>query len=231
MMSLNFVRLELRPRYLEAELQRYMDNWLRKKLRTKIFEIDDSAREAIEHVASRGFIAGKVKAARETETPWQIISNDSQIIEDLAVKYENDFEKIMHDTRIDIILDGSSNWDRVRHRLNSLSQVLVWTAYRKGKASEYKRSSSLFQAQRYKYEGQFYLLTAIDERVCVICMMAADQSRLAMTTDYDMFTNLIGWRDEGYHIGCRCEIIATPTVKLVKEQDRFIERSFEEEEF
>lgn len=226
-MSLRDIKVELRPSRVEGELRSYFEKWIRQAHHTHTYLLDDLAKEAIEHVTSRAFLAGKIQAARETHTPWQIVGDDSRIIQRTAEQFEIDFEEIMHDIRLDLIVEGHADWQNVGRRLEVTAQMLTWTAYNRGKASEFRRSikpafGSLLMAQRYKYDGLFMLLTQADERVCEICAPYAGN----LTEDYDSLVSDLGG-EPPLHVSCRCEIVATPTVVTVKEQDRFRENWYE----
>lgn len=47
------VQVELRPRRVEAELKIWFEKWLRRAHRTHNYQLDDMAKEAIRHIASR----------------------------------------------------------------------------------------------------------------------------------------------------------------------------------
>jgi len=227
----NTLKVELSPRRIEEELKAYLNRWFEQTARTHIYKINPMAVEALEHVVSRAFLSGKIAAARETNTPWQIVGDDSEVIQQTSEQFVKDLEKIMHDLRLDVIVDGPPiSRIKTERRFDALAQVLTWKAYRLGKKSEYTRSPSniVFMAQHYKYEGYYALIVRMDEKTCQTCIEASQFARMIMTQDYNTFANAINWTDEGYHINCRCEPVVTPTVKILKKQDRFRESFFEE---
>lgn len=219
--------LELNPRKIEIELKKYLELWLRRAIRNKHFTLDDDAREALEHIVSRAFLAGKTKAAKELRSPWQIVGDDSRVIQETSKKFENDFTKIMREITTSTWIKEQIDWNEVNNRLKIIAQMLTWTSYSLGKKSEFKRSlkTDRFTAQRYKYQDYFMFQTQADELVCSICAPHAGNRSL----DYDEMTMLIGG-DPPLHIYCRCEIVAIPTVPVVERQDRFRERREREEE-
>ncbi|MEM3017950.1 MAG: hypothetical protein QXO25_03620 [Candidatus Bathyarchaeia archaeon] len=219
--------IQLNPRKVEAELAAYLERWMRRAAREGKFQLDDLAREALEHIVSRAFLAGKVKASHETGTPWQIVGNDSSVIQETVAKFEDDFERIMRDAATTKILESRISWLEVTRRLQILAQMLTWRSYNLGKRSEFKRSSArlLLAAQRYKYGDYYMLQTAADDRVCGLCAPHAG----LRVKDYDELVMEIGGVPP-LHIYCRCEIIAIPTVPLVEKQDRFRERWEREQE-
>lgn len=126
----------------------------------------------------------------------------------------------MQQTRIQLIVKGSTDWQQVFQRLGVVAQMLTWTAYNQGKASEFRRSTNQnppFMASIYKYDGQFMFQTAADDLVCDECAPYSG-------TMADTYDDLVAETDEPpLHINCRCELVATPTVPTVDQQQRFRE--------
>lgn len=223
------MRIELTPRRIEAELAAYLHRWFDYAVRSQIFTLDWRAQEALEHVVSRAFLAGKIKASRETRTPWQIIGDDSEQIEELALKFKGDFEKIMQDLRYTIIFQGPPTPRTViLRRFDALAQMLTWKAYNIGKRSEFIHSlhrAALFMGANYKYAGYFMFKTEADEAVCDECAPFAG----TLYPDYDELISIIG-DEPPLHVNCRCEIVSTPTVPTFEEQWDFVESWTEEQQ-
>jgi hypothetical protein len=230
------LKVELTPRRIEAELAAYLHRWFDYAVRSKIFTLDWRAQEALEHVISRAFLAGKIQASRETRTPWQIIGDDSEQIEQLAKRFKADFEKIMQDLRYEIIFQGPPTpRTMILRRFDALAQMLTWKAYNLGKRSEFihsLRQAALFMGATYKYAGYFMFQTKADEKVCEWCAPLSG----TLYPDYDTLINTIQATlpanlsaEPPVHINCRCEIVSTPTVPTFEKQWRFVESWTEEQ--
>jgi hypothetical protein len=223
------LRVELSPRRIEEELKAYLVRWFDRACRTRTYELDPLAREALEHVVSRAFLSGKIMAAREMSSPWQIVGDDSLVIQDISDQFKTDFQKIMQDLRLDLIMDGPPvQRSVIRMRFDALAQVLTWKAYNLGKASEFRRSvkqqAAVYAGAQYKYPGFFMLQTMADDGVCDDCAPLAG----LMYEDYDeLITELDG--GPPMHVNCRCEVVGRPTVPTVEKQDRFRETWQEEQ--
>ena len=227
------LRVELSPRRIEEELKAYLHRWFDQTSRTHVYKMDWLAQEALEHVVSRSFLAGKIAASRETRTPWQIIGDDGQLIEDLSLQFKADFEKTMQDLRLDVIVDGPpiSRKDLWK-RLDALSQMLTWKVYNQGKISEFnhsinqreKRQSRYSADAARKYDQQFMVFTEADDRVCDECAPYAG----LIVTDFNEILALFGGDYPPWHFNCRCQIVASPLFKDVQSQERFRELTMEE---
>jgi hypothetical protein len=225
------LRVELSPRRIEVELAAYLNRWYDQAVRKRTFDLDPLAREALEHVISRAFLAGKITAAREIRSPWQIVGNDSQVIQNMAWTFERDFERIMQDLRVHMVINGlPTPRSRMLNRFSLLAQMLTRKAYNKGKASEFKRSltmqASVYSAAQYKWGGWFIFLVHPELSKTGVCDDCA-QFAGVMSEDYD---DLIAQTFEPpIHLNCYCEIVGRPTVPIVESQDRFKE-SWEQEQ-
>ena len=225
------LRVELTPRRIEAELSAYLTRWYDKAVRTKNFNLDSFAREALEHVISRAFLAGKITAAREIMSPWQIVGDDSLVIQNMAEQFENDFERIMRDLRTHLVFHGPQTpRSQILNRFNLLAATLTWKAYNQGKKSEFKRSlkleAEIYKGAHYKYPGWFMFKTSADEKTCDICAPFSGR----MSEDYDELIAETGELPEDFHPDCRCEIVGRPTVPIVERQERFRETSILEQQ-
>jgi hypothetical protein len=164
------------------------------------------------------YLAGMKKAAREFKrehaSPDQ---RDWEQIELFRRQYRDDVDRLIRDMVDDGIHDRRLDIEYYHARSDLIVQMAIWTVYNRGKLSIYrvenKRRIMFAQAANYAYQGWFMVQTAADEGVCELCAgMAGD-----MTEDIDALDL------PPYHVYCRCEIVAIPTVGEYEKQLEFKE--------
>jgi len=190
-------------------------------MQDEIEEIKENGRKIIYQNAFVAFLAGKNQAAREGKIQfWTIETNDLPLLDEIKTRYLADFHKILDSMTLDV-RSGSFDQDPYLRRCDTLLQMLTWTSYNKGKLAlwddEIVKPRAL-GAQAYRYEGIFMFKTARDDDVCEQCaplsgMLAEDPHEL---------------EEPPLHVWCRCEIVVTPTVKVVDAQESFLTRWWRE---
>jgi len=185
----------------------------------------DNARKIIYYTSFVAFLAGKNRAARESRIAfWSIEDNDMPLIRELREKYFHDFDRIFRELITQIRLKNPDA-SKTLNRCDLLLQMLTWASYNKGKLALWDDEilkPRFFQAQAYKYEGIFMFKTSADDvdRVCEICAPLSGQ----LSEDPHEF------EEPPLHAGCRCQIVAIPTVKTVKAQERFLKKWWEKQQ-
>jgi len=178
----------------------------------------DEAKEIVNEFIFIAYLAGMKKAAREFKrehaSPNQ---RDWEHIETFRRNYRDDVDRLIRDMVNDAIHDRSLDIEYYHARSDLIVQMAVWTLYNRGKLSVYqvenKRRMQIAQAANYAYQGWFMVQTAADESVCEYCATLAGD----MTQDLDMLDL------PPYHVYCRCEVVAIPTVPEYEEQLAFKE--------
>jgi hypothetical protein len=164
------------------------------------------------------YLAGMKKAAREFKREHASPSQrDWEQIETFRRQCRSDVDQLIRDMVNDAIHDRRLDVEYYHARSDLIVQMAVWTVYNRGKISVYrvenKRPIEMAQAANYAYLGWFMIQTAADEGVCEECASLAGE----MTQDLDTLEM------PPYHVYCRCEIVAIPTVGEYEEQLDFKE--------
>jgi hypothetical protein len=178
----------------------------------------DEANEIVNEFIFITYLAGMKKAAREFKREHASPSQqDWELIEAFRRQYREDVDRLIRDMVNDAIHDRSLDVEYYHARSDLIVQMAIWTVYNRAKLSVYrvenKRQAAIAQAANYAYRGWFMIQTAADEGVCELCAsMAGD-----MTQDIDSLPL------PPYHVFCRCQIVAIPTVSEYEKQLAFKE--------